>query len=116
MAQIYDNTTDLQTVLETVNSLPDAISVDSALSETSTNPVQNKIITSEISNLKTLVGEETVENQISTAISKITPTSIEAAPSYTYGTSDLTAGTSMLETGKLYFVYEIDSVSGGGAN
>ena len=28
------------------------------------------------------------------------------APSYTYGTTDLTAGTSALETGKLYFVYE----------
>ena len=28
------------------------------------------------------------------------------APAYTYGTTDLTAGTSALETGKLYFVYE----------
>ena len=28
------------------------------------------------------------------------------APAYTYGTEDLTAGTSELETGKLYFVYE----------
>lgn len=28
------------------------------------------------------------------------------APAYTYGTTDLTAGTSKLETGKLYFVYE----------
>lgn len=28
------------------------------------------------------------------------------APAYTYGTSDLTPGTSALETGKLYFVYE----------
>ena len=28
------------------------------------------------------------------------------APAYTYGTDDLTAGTSPLETGKLYFVYE----------
>lgn len=28
------------------------------------------------------------------------------APAYTYGTEDLTAGTSPLETGKLYFVYE----------
>ena len=27
-------------------------------------------------------------------------------PDYTYGTTDLTAGTSTLETGKLYFVYE----------
>ena len=36
----------------------------------------------------------------------ITPSSIGAAPAYTYGTEDLTAGTSPLETGKLYFVYE----------
>ena len=31
---------------------------------------------------------------------------LDAAPAYTYGTNDLTAGTSELETGKLYFVYE----------
>ena len=36
----------------------------------------------------------------------ITPDAIGAAPAYTYGTEDLTAGTSPLETGKLYFVYE----------
>ena len=30
----------------------------------------------------------------------------EKAPAYTYGTQDLTAGVSKLETGKLYFVYE----------
>ena len=28
------------------------------------------------------------------------------APAYTYGTADLTAGVTPLETGKLYFVYE----------
>ena len=34
-------------------------------------------------------------------------TALEAkAPMYSYGTADLTAGTSELETGKLYFVYE----------
>ena len=31
---------------------------------------------------------------------------MDYAPAYTYGTEDLTAGTSTLETGKLYFVYE----------
>ena len=36
----------------------------------------------------------------------ITPANIGAAPAYTYGMEDLTAGTSTLETGKLYFVYE----------
>lgn len=35
-----------------------------------------------------------------------TPEEIGAAPAYTYGTEDLTAGETKLETGKLYFVYE----------
>lgn len=30
----------------------------------------------------------------------------DKAPAYTYGTTDLTAGTSELATGRLYFVYE----------
>lgn len=34
-------------------------------------------------------------------------TNIGAAPAYTYGTDDLEAGVSALETGKLYFVYEL---------
>lgn len=34
------------------------------------------------------------------------PTDTSRAPAYTYGTTDLTAGSSTLETGKLYFVYE----------
>ncbi len=37
---------------------------------------------------------------------EVTPANIGAAPAYTYGTDDLTAGSSALETGKLYFVYE----------
>ena len=36
----------------------------------------------------------------------VTPSQIGAAPAYTYGTEDLTAGSSSLATGKLYFVYE----------
>lgn len=42
--------------------------VDSALSSTSTNPVQNKVINAAISNLNTLVGDTAVSSQISTAI------------------------------------------------
>lgn len=37
---------------------------------------------------------------------KPTPTEIGAAPSYTYGTTNLVPGSSTLATGKLYFVYE----------
>lgn len=42
------------------------------------------------------------------AASKPTYTASEvgAAPAYTYGTTDLTAGSSSLTTGTLYFVYE----------
>lgn len=36
----------------------------------------------------------------------VTAAQIGAAPAYTYGTTDLTAGSSSLATGKLYFVYE----------
>lgn len=36
----------------------------------------------------------------------ITASDIGAAPAYTTSTEDLTAGTSPLESGKLYFVYE----------
>lgn len=36
----------------------------------------------------------------------VTAEQVGAAPAYTYGTEDLTAGSSALETGKLYFVYE----------
>ena len=44
------------------------VTVDSALSITSTNPVQNKVITASINNLNTLVGDKSVATQISTAI------------------------------------------------
>lgn len=42
--------------------------VDSALSSTSTNPVQNKAVNTAISNLNTLVGDTSVASQISNAI------------------------------------------------
>ena len=42
--------------------------VDSALSSTSTNPVQNKVVNTAISNLNTLVGNTSVASQISNAV------------------------------------------------
>jgi hypothetical protein len=45
--------------------------VDSALSSTSTNPVQNKVVNSAISSLKTLVGSTAVSTQISNAVAKV---------------------------------------------
>ena len=51
------------------------ITVDSALSTTSTNPVQNKVVNAAISNLNTLVGDTAVSTQISTAIAGLVDSS-----------------------------------------
>ena len=56
-----------------------SITVDEALSTTSTNPAQNKVITAALNN---------------------------KAPQYQYSTTDLTPGVSSLDTGKIYVVYE----------
>lgn len=56
-----------------------SITVDDALSTTSTNPAQNKVITAALNN---------------------------KAPQYQYSTTDLTPNVSSLDTGKIYVVYE----------
>ena len=56
-----------------------SITVDSALSTTSTNPAQNKVITAALNS---------------------------KAPQYQYSTTDLTPNVSSLDTGKIYVVYE----------
>lgn len=50
---------------------------------------------SKIDEQKDVIDKEYVDNSVAVK-----------APAYTYGTTDLIAGTSQLETGKLYFVYE----------
>ena len=72
------------------------ITVDSELSSTSENAVQNKVVNAAIENLNTLVGDTAVSEQISQAI----------AAAYTCGTTDMTSGVTTLATGKFYFVYE----------
>lgn len=59
------------------------ITVDSALSSTSTNPVQNKVVNTAISNLNTLVGDTSVATQIANA----------TADMLTIDTTDSDAGT-----------------------
>lgn len=50
---------------------------------------------------------DTDKNSIATAVkNSTTPASIGAAPAYSYGTTDLTAGTSSLTTGQMHLVYE----------
>ena len=60
------------------------VTVDSALSDTSENPVQNKVIKSALDACATK----------------------DSIPVITSGTTDLTAGTSALATGAIYLLYE----------
>ena len=46
--------------------------VDTSMSDSSTNPVQNKVVNAAINNVKSLVGDKSVSTQISTAINNAT--------------------------------------------
>lgn len=63
-----DYTTAEKTKLAGIATGANKTTVDSALSTTSTNPVQNKVVNAAISNLNTLVGDTAVSAQISAAI------------------------------------------------
>lgn len=57
-------------------------------------------------NIGAVPSSRTVNGKSLSSNVTITASDIEAAPAYTVSTVDLTAGTSSLESGKLYFVYE----------
>ena len=54
--------------LDGIDTGANKITVDASLSSTSTNPVQNKVVNSAISNLNTLVGDTSVSTQITNAV------------------------------------------------
>ena len=68
------------TPLETAPS----VTVDSALSSSSTNPVQNKVVNTAINNLQAALNNK-----------------------FSYGATDLVAGSSTLATGNIYLYYEV---------
>jgi hypothetical protein len=72
-----DYTTTEKNKLAGIESGANKTTVDSSLSSTSTNPVQNKAVNTAISNLNNLVGDTKVSTQITNAISgvKLTLTS-----------------------------------------
>ena len=59
------------------------------------------------SDIRTAVSNaQTTANNAASAASAAQTAVANKAPMYSYGTADLTAGSSPLESGKLYFVYE----------
>lgn len=83
-AQLQANNTELQEILEIAEGLPQQIDDAADINYSNTD-----------SGL-------TAQN-VQDAIDEL---NTEKAPAYTYGTEDMTAGTTELETGKLYFMYE----------
>lgn len=72
--------------------------------------VNNKALSSDItlnaSDVGAVPASRTVNGKALNSDVTLAPGDIGAAPGYTYGTADLTAGSSSLATGVLYFVYE----------
>ena len=87
-----------------------ALSVSGDASNITYDNTASGLTASNVQNALDELANSSVENHASTHASTgsdpITPNMIGAAPAYTYGTDDLTAGTSELATGILYFVYE----------
>lgn len=87
-----------------------ALSVGGDASKITYDNTASGLTASNVQNALDELANSSVKNHASTHASTgsdpITPNMIGAAPAYTYGTDDLTAGTSELATGILYFVYE----------
>ena len=78
------------------------VSEAAAATESAVNTAYDKAATAET----TATTAQTTANEAKTAAATAQATADTKAPAYTYGTADMTAGSSALETGKLYFVYE----------
>lgn len=95
--QLYGNVQAEQVDYSNTNSGMTATDVQGAIDELSNGKTSTKVMTTAEYNALAEKNENTLY-MLSDAE--------DEAPPYTYGTADLTAGTSELETGKLYFVYE----------
>lgn len=63
-------------------------------------------ITGQVVTISSAEVEPHAAQHASNGTDPVSPESIGAAPAYTYGTEDLTAGASPLATGTIYLVYE----------
>lgn len=117
-----DYTTDEKTKLSGIEEGANKIIVDSELSSDSTNPAQNKVVTTAINGLNDLVGDTTVASQITNyAVAKAgdTMTGVLVADSISVatletaqvrniwaGTADISEVADSLNEGDIYLQYE----------
>lgn len=92
------------------------VTVDSALSTTSTNPVQNKLVTAAINNLNTLVGDTSVATQITNAVAnKVDKVSGKGLSTNDYTTAEKTKLANVGEWTQIYdsgaITSEVNSIS-----
>lgn len=67
-----DYTNEEKTKLAGIAAGATKVIVDSSLSTSSTNPVQNKVVAAQLNNLNNLVGSTSVKSQIDTALATVT--------------------------------------------
>lgn len=92
----------LEALRDLADGLPTAVEIDNTLSVEGA-AADSAVVGEALTALGSLI--EPHINETSNP-HNVTAAQVGAAPAYSYGTDDLTAGTSALETGKLHFVYE----------
>lgn len=86
--KVYEMPAAIRSIPQTVNSFTEeTVTVDSALSSSSENPVQNKVVNTAIENLNTSIGNKATKPIVT-------------------DNDNYTAGTTALTTGQLVLIYE----------
>lgn len=102
MSQLNENTVNLQNILNTVNELPTAtsgsVTVDNALSTTSTNPVQNKIVTEALNEKAASIHEHNVDDITSGTL----PVARGGTGNTSVDTTPTSGSTKMVTSGGVY--------------
>lgn len=101
------NNTELYDILQSLNENLVDLTGDTVTAETlaegvTAHDASGKAVTGVMPTTTVLYTEQTITDEQKEQARE----NISAAPAYTYGTADITAGSSPLGTGKLHFVHE----------
>ena len=90
-----------------IDNIQSTVDVDSELSDTSTNPVQNKVVKAAIDNAKVTVDSELSGTSTNPVQNKVVMEGFQTIMSaFNISETDLVAGTSTIQSGSFWFIYE----------
>lgn len=108
LADLDDSTYSKEEVNQLIQENKSNVTVDHTVTSNGTNPVSGKAVSTYVTNQLTNVNitvDQTVSATSTNAVSGKAVVTY-AQPKVTYSTTDLNAGTSKLNTGEVYLVYE----------